>query len=82
MNYLHEKNQQTCHRLIESSGLMFNIIIIFKKMINLNSEACWTVTEAQIIATCLQVFFNQQESSMASFGLAPLAVYTVEKIQM
>ena len=53
LNNLHEQDQIACRKIIDNSGLMFNVIIIFKRMVNLNSDSCWTVTEAEIIATCL-----------------------------
>jgi len=61
---------------------MFNICIIFRKIVNLHSDACWTTTEASVICTCLQIFYYLSEEVLVNFGLAPLVVYTVEKAKM
>jgi len=79
LNYLNDKSHDECVSLINETGLMLNMSLLFKK-INFNVSMVWTKLEVEIILSCFEIFEFLHESELLQFGFLNQILKSASKI--
>ena len=79
LDQLYAQSQAKCTQVTQDIGLIHDLYLLAKRAAHLNSDACWTETEAAVVLSCLQMFEFAEDCELIQYGIVALITRVLQK---